>query len=247
MATACVGVTSCFTTFCTTSRRCSDQRVRVPVAKSGLTLKHPPYELDALEPYMSKKSLEFHWGKHHRAYVDNLNKQIEGTEYEKNTLEELVTNSFHRGNPGAVFNNAGQVWNHDFFWESMKPEGGKGPNGELLEKINVDFGSYDEFVRQFKEAALSQFGSGWAWLLLKDKKLAVEKTSNAFNPLIWGHIPLLVIDVWEHAYYLDFQNQRADYVSTFIDNLVNWDAVSARLERAKVFVNWGVQEVPKGF
>ncbi|KAI5075604.1 hypothetical protein GOP47_0009680 [Adiantum capillus-veneris] len=205
------------------------------------------YSLDALEPYMSKQTLEFHWGKHHRAYVDNLNKQIAGTELEGMQLDELYKFSYNNGNPTPYFNNAGQVWNHDFFWQSIKPGGGKKPSGEVLYLLERDFGSFEAFVEALKEAATTQFGSGWAWLVATKTdplnentfgKLMVEKTFNAVNPLIFGRIPLLTIDVWEHAYYLDFQNKRPDYISTFIDELINWDIVTARLERAKAFINF---------
>eukprot|EP00252_Welwitschia_mirabilis_P000249 TRINITY_DN1025_c0_g1_i1.p1 TRINITY_DN1025_c0_g1~~TRINITY_DN1025_c0_g1_i1.p1 ORF type:complete len:246 (-),score=53.59 TRINITY_DN1025_c0_g1_i1:596-1333(-) len=198
-----------------------------------LELKPPPYEFDALEPLMSKRTFEFHWGKHHRAYVDNCNNQIRGTELETMPVVDIIKKSYNNGDPLPVFNNAAQAWNHEFFWESMKPGGGKQPTGEILEMINRDFGSYDEFVKQFKQAAATQFGSGWAWLVLKDKKLAIEKTPNAINPLVWGNTPLLTIDVWEHAYYLDYQNRRPDYIATFVDALISWDSVNARLAAAK--------------
>nr|QDM54629.1 superoxide dismutase [Pteris vittata] len=212
-----------------------------------------PFEMDALEPHMSKQTLEFHWGKHHRAYVDNLNKQIKDTELEGKELEELVKYGYNNGNPTAYFNNAGQAWNHDFFWDSIKPGGGKKPSGELLQLIERDFGSFENFVDEFKQAAATQFGSGWAWLVAKATdplveskfaKLVIEKTPNALNPLILGHIPLLTIDVWEHAYYLDFQNRRPDYISTFINELISWDAVTARLERAKASMNFYDVVVP---
>ncbi|KAH9329703.1 hypothetical protein KI387_001811, partial [Taxus chinensis] len=168
-------------------------------------LKDPPYKLDALEPYMSRRSLEFHWGKHHRGYLDNLNKQIEGTALQGYTLEELIKVTYNSGNPKPAFNNAAQVWNHDFFWECMEPDGGKECTGEIREFIERDFHSYDMFLEELKQASATQFGSGWVWLVVKDNKLAVEKSVNATNPIIWGHIPLLTIDVWEHAYYLDYQ------------------------------------------
>nr|ADR01298.1 iron-superoxide dismutase [Ceratopteris thalictroides] len=212
-----------------------------------------PFEMDALEPYMSKQTLEFHWGKHHRTYVDNLNKQIKGTELEGMQLDELLKHGYNNGNPTAYFNNAGQAWNHDFFWESIKPGGGKKPTGEVLHLIERDFGSFEAFVDEFKQAAATQFGSGWAWLvgmptdpLVENKfgKLAIEKTPNALNPLILGHVPLLTIDVWEHAYYLDYQNRRPDYISTVINELISWEAVTARLERAKATINFYDVVVP---
>ncbi|MQL87374.1 hypothetical protein Taro_019917 [Colocasia esculenta] len=187
---------------------------------------------------MSQRTLEFHWGKHHRGYVDGLNKQIAGTELESLPLENVIVKSYNNGDPLPTFNNSAQIWNHDFFWESMEPGGGGQPTGALLELIERDFGSLQALLDQFKNAALTQFGSGWAWLVYKatekDYKLSVEKTPNAVNPLVWEHnSPLLVVDVWEHAYYLDYQNRRADFVSTFTDKLISWDAVSARLDAAK--------------
>nr|BAO18766.1 chloroplastic Fe-superoxide dismutase [Equisetum arvense] len=211
---------------------------------AAFILNPPPYELDELEPHISKRTLEFHWGKHHRAYVDNLNKQIENTDYERNTLEEIVTITYNNGNPLPPFNNAAQAWNHEFLWESMAPGGGKKPSGEVLELIERDFGSFEDFVCTFKEAATTQFGSGWVWLVVKDSKLAVEKTPNALNPLIWGHFPLLTIDVWEHAYYLDYQNRRPDYITTFINELISWERVLERLERIKAFTNVREPTIP---
>ncbi|CAI9091941.1 OLC1v1027066C3 [Oldenlandia corymbosa var. corymbosa] len=211
------------------------------------------FDKDALEPHMSRETLEYHWGKHHRAYVDNLNKQIAGTELDEMTLEDVILSTYNKGNLLPPFNNAAQAWNHEFFWESMKPGGGGQPSGELLRLIERDFGSFEEFVKEFKAAAATQFGSGWAWLTYKgntldvgnaenpcpsekDKKLVVVKSPNSVNPLVWNHYPLLTVDVWEHAYYLDFQNRRPDYISTFMEKLVSWEAVSSRLEAAKAKV-----------
>ncbi|XP_027934846.1 superoxide dismutase [Fe] 2, chloroplastic isoform X2 [Vigna unguiculata] len=200
---------------------------------------------------MSQETLEYHWGKHHRTYVDNLNRQIDGTDLEEKSLENVVVISYNKGDFLPAFNNAAQAWNHDFFWESMKPGGGGKPSGDLLKLIKRDFGSFENFLDEFKTAASTQFGSGWAWLAYKeskidvgnavnplpsdeDKKLVVVKTPNAVNPLVWNYYhPLLTIDVWEHAYYIDFQNQRPDYISVFMDKLVSWDSVSSRLEQAK--------------
>ncbi|XP_057872740.2 superoxide dismutase [Fe], chloroplastic isoform X1 [Cryptomeria japonica] len=198
-----------------------------------LELKPPPYKFDALEPHMSQQTFEFHWGKHHRAYVDTCNNLIKDTELENCMLEEIIKKTYNNGDPQPAFNSAAQAWNHEFFWECMKPQGGKKPKGEILELIEKDFDSYYEFLKEFKQAAATQFGSGWAWLVLKDDKLAIEKTPNALNPLVWGHVPLLTIDVWEHAYYLDYQNRRPDYISVFMNELVSWDAVTARLVKAK--------------
>ncbi|KAK7278564.1 hypothetical protein RJT34_23596 [Clitoria ternatea] len=225
-----------------------------PKVNAKFELKPPPYPLDALEPIMSQQTLEFHWGKHHRTYVENLKKQVVGTELDGKSLEEIIVASYNKGDILPAFNNAAQVWNHDFFWECMKPGGGGKPSGELLELIERDFGSFEKFLDEFKSAAATQFGSGWAWLAYKaskldvgsaenppssdeDSKLVLLKSPNAVNPLVWsGYYPLLTIDVWEHAYYLDFQNRRPDYISVFMDKLVSWDAVSSRLEEAKVLV-----------
>ena len=182
-----------------------------------------PYAENALEPYISKNTIEFHYGKHHRAYVDNLNKLIAGTEFEHKTLEQIIEETAGKSEYSAVFNNAAQAWNHAFFWNCMMPAGGGEPVGELKEKIVRDFGSYDKFCEDFLNAAVSQFGSGWAWLV-EDKagRLSVMKTGNADNPLAHGLKALMTVDVWEHAYYLDYQNRRADFVKTFITNLIKW-------------------------
>ncbi|XP_021753935.1 superoxide dismutase [Fe], chloroplastic-like [Chenopodium quinoa] len=226
------------------------RRAGAGVVTAKFDLKPPPYPFDALEPHMSKQTFEYHWGKHHRAYVDNLNKQIVGTELDGLPLEEVVRITYNKGDMLPSFNNAAQAWNHEFFWESMKPGGGGKPSGELLAQIEKDFGSFEAFTNEFKTAAATQFGSGWAWLVYKankldvgnavnpkpsedDKKLVVVKSPNAVNPLVWDYYPLLTIDVWEHAYYLDFQNRRPDYISIFMENLVSWDAVNARYEAAK--------------
>ncbi len=187
-----------------------------------------PYATDALEPYMSANTFSFHHAKHHKAYVDNLNKLIAGTEFEGQSLVDIVKSSEGK-NPG-VFNNAAQVWNHTFFWSSMKPNGGGAATGAIADKIVADFGSFDAFVEQFKTAGATQFGSGWAWLVLDaDDKLKVVKTGNAETPFTKGDKPLLTIDVWEHAYYLDYQNLRPKFIETFLTNLVNWDFANANI------------------
>ncbi|XP_028791178.1 superoxide dismutase [Fe], chloroplastic [Neltuma alba] len=208
----------------------STEAAKVPLK---FELKPPPYPLNALEPVMSERTLEFHWGKHHRAYVDNLNKQISGTDLEGKSLEDVIVVSYNEGDTLPTFNNAAQVWNHDFFWECMKPGGGGIPSGDLYHMIDRDFGSFQNFADQFKKAAATQFGSGWAWLIYENEKLKIAQSPNAVNPLVWGSVPLLTIDVWEHAYYLDYQNRRPDYISVFMDQLVSWEAVSCKLERAK--------------
>jgi Fe-Mn family superoxide dismutase len=180
--------------------------------------------MDALEPYISKQTLEFHYGKHHLAYVNNLNKLIVGTEFENASLEEIVLKS-----TGGIFNNGAQVWNHTFYWNCMKPNGGGEPGGALGEAIAKNFGSFADFKEKFSTAAATLFGSGWAWLVRKaDGSLAIVQESNAGNPLRNGDTPLLTCDVWEHAYYIDKQNLRPVYVADFW-NLVDWDAVASRL------------------
>jgi Fe-Mn family superoxide dismutase len=191
-----------------------------------------PYGLDALEPHISRQTLEFHHGKHHAAYVTNLNKAIEGSELEGKSLEEVILAVAGDAGKAGVFNNAAQVWNHSFYWQCMKPGGGGAPSGALGEKISADFGSFDAFKEQFKTAGATQFGSGWAWLVLDGGTLKVTKTANADLPLAHGQKALLTMDVWEHAYYLDYQNRRPDYMTTFLDKLVNWDFVAANLASA---------------
>jgi len=188
-----------------------------------------PYEKNALEPHISLKTLDFHHGKHHKAYVDNANKLIEGTDLSNETLENIIKKTVNDAGKVGVFNNAAQVWNHTFYWQSMKPDGGGLPTGDIAEKINADFGSYDNFVEQLKNAALTQFGSGWAWLVLKNNRLEIMKTSNADTPIAYGVKPLLTVDVWEHAYYLDYQNGRGNYFDVFINKLVNWEFVNSNL------------------
>jgi Fe-Mn family superoxide dismutase len=196
------------------------------------TLPALPYGLDALEPHISRQTLEFHHGKHHAAYVTNLNKLLEGTDLEAKSLEEVILAVAGDASKAGIFNNAAQVWNHTFYWQSIKPGGGGVPTGELAEKIAADFGSFEEFATQFKAAGATQFGSGWAWLVLDGGSLKITKTANADLPLAHGQKALLTMDVWEHAYYLDYQNRRPDYMTTFLDKLVNWDFVAANLAAA---------------
>ncbi|KAK3422020.1 superoxide dismutase [Fe] 3, chloroplastic isoform X2 [Eucalyptus grandis] len=210
-------------------------------------LKSPPYKLDALEPYMSKRLLETHWGEHQRGYVEGLNKELEKNDILYGyTLDELVKVTYNNGSPLPEFNNAAQVWNHDFFWESMQPGGGGMPELGLLQQIEKDFGSFTNFKEKFIEAALSLFGSGWVWLVLKrrEKRLEVVKTSNAVNPIVWDDIPLISLDVWEHAYYQDYKNDRGKYVNAFMNHLVSWHVVTARIIRAEAFVNLGEPKIP---
>ncbi|PON54681.1 Manganese/iron superoxide dismutase [Trema orientale] len=210
-------------------------------------LRTPPYKLDALEPYMSQRTLEVHWGAHHRNYVDGLNKQLEKNEILYGyTLDELVKVTYNNGNPLPEFDNAAQVWNHDFFWESMQPGGGDMPVLGVLEQIEKDFGSFTNFREKFTEAALTLFGSGWVWLVVKrkEKQLQIIKTSNAVTPLVWDDIPIISLDMWEHAYYRDYRNDRAKYVNVFMNNLVSWNMAMARMARAESFVNLGQPKVP---
>jgi len=180
--------------------------------------------MDALDPYISQRTLEFHYGKHHQAYVTNLNKLIVGTEFENASLEDII-----RKASGGIFNNGAQVWNHTFYWQCMKPKGGGEPVGKLLDAINKNFGSYAEFKEKLANAGATLFGSGWAWLVKKaDGSLDITQESNAGNPLKSGLTPLLTIDVWEHAYYLDKQNARPTYIQDFFQ-VVDWDAVAGRL------------------
>ncbi|NLI33490.1 MAG: superoxide dismutase [Deltaproteobacteria bacterium] len=194
-----------------------------------ITLPDLPYPKEALEPHISARTLEFHHGKHHKAYVDNANKLIEGTDLANADLETIIKKSVGDPAKAGLFNNAAQVWNHTFYWNCMKPNGGGPPTGAVLQKINSDLGGYGKFVEEFKNAGVTQFGSGWAWLVLKDGKLQITKTGNADTPLAHGVKPVLVADVWEHAYYLDYQNRRPDYLATFIDKLINWDFVNSCL------------------
>lgn len=191
-----------------------------------------PYAQDALEPYITANTLSFHHGKHHNAYVTNLNNLVKDTDLANKSLEEIIKATAGDASKAGIFNNAAQVWNHSFYWQCMKPGGGGTPTGDLAAKINADFGSFDDFIAALKTAAGTQFGSGWAWLVKDGDTLKVVKTLNAENPMTNGQTPLLTIDVWEHAYYLDYQNRRPDYVQTFLNSLVNWDFVSQQLAAA---------------
>ena len=191
-----------------------------------------PYATDALAPYISKQTLEFHHGKHHRTYVDNVNKLVTGTELAELSLEELVRRTAGDTGKTGLFNNAAQVWNHTFYWRSMRPKGGGKPDTALGALIDKSFGDFDRFKQALATAAITQFGSGWAWLVLDDGALTVVSTANADVPLVRGQTPLLTIDVWEHAYYLDYQNRRADFVAAVIDKLLNWEFANANLARA---------------
>jgi len=194
------------------------------------TLSLLPFEKSSLEPHISAKTLEFHYGKHHQAYVDNLNKLIVGTALEAETLENIILKTSGSTAQAAIFNNAAQIYNHAFFWSSLRPaDATLEPPVELLKLIDDSFGSLDSFFMEFKATALAQFGSGWTWLIKDAEKLKIIKTANAETPLTLGQKPLLVIDVWEHAYYLDYQNRRADYLEAVLKNLLNWEFAASRL------------------
>ena len=195
----------------------------------SFTLPDLPYASNALEPHITAHTLSFHHGKHHQAYVTNLNNLIEGTELTSQTLEEIILAVVGDASKAGIFNNAAQVWNHTFYWSSMKPNGGGEPTGAIAAKIVEDFGSFEAFLKEFKTAGATQFGSGWAWLVLEGGKLKITKTPNADTPMVHGQKALLTVDVWEHAYYLDYQNRRPDYLETFFKHLVNWDFANANL------------------
>jgi superoxide dismutase, Fe-Mn family len=197
----------------------------------AFTLPPLPYPKDALEPYISAKTLDFHHDKHHKAYVETLNKLVEGTPEAGMSLEELIVATHHDDSKTTVFNNAAQVWNHTFLWNCMKKAGGE-PNGEVKKAIDHEFGKYENFAKEFKEAATTQFGSGWAWLVFDAGKLKIIKTSNAVNPIAGGQTALLTCDVWEHAYYLDYQNRRPDFIQAFLEHLINWEFVGQNLAKA---------------
>ncbi len=190
-----------------------------------------PYGKNALAPHISENTINYHYGKHHQAYVTNLNNLISGTDLADKSLEEIIKISANDKTKAGIFNNSAQVWNHTFYWHSMKPNGGGKPTGEVLKQIESDFGSYENFVTEFKNAGATQFGSGWAWLVLDSGKLKVVKTGNAETPLTTSAKPLMTMDVWEHAYYLDFQNARPTYIDTFLNHLVNWDFVNENLKK----------------
>ena len=197
----------------------------------AFTLPDLPYTKDALEPHISSRTLEFHHGKHHNAYVTNLNNLVKGTDLEKESLEGIIQKTTGDASKAGIFNNASQTWNHTFYWHSMKKNGGGKPSTDIAKMIDASFGGFDKFKEELKTAATTQFGSGWAWIVLDKDALKIVKTSNADTPVAHGQKPLLTIDVWEHAYYLDFQNRRPDYIAAFIDNLLNWDFVSQNLKR----------------
>ena len=189
-----------------------------------------PYASDALAPYMSAETLDFHHGKHHQTYVTNLNNLVKDSDMQDASLEDIVIKSSKDASMAGIFNNAGQHWNHILFWQCMKPNGGGAMPSELENRISSDFGSVDQFKEAFVQAGTTQFGSGWAWLAIDNGKLVVTKSANASNPLVEGMKPILGCDVWEHSYYIDYRNKRPDYLKAFLDNLVNWEFVSSHLD-----------------
>jgi Fe-Mn family superoxide dismutase len=193
------------------------------------TLPALPFAMDALAPHMSKETFEYHYAKHHQAYVTNLNNLIKGTDFESKSLEDIVKSA----PAGGVYNNAAQVWNHTFFWNSMKPKGGGKPDGALAKAIDDAFGGLDKFKEEFRKAGAGQFGSGWVWLVKDGDKLKIVSTGNAETPLTGSATPILTCDVWEHAYYLDYQNRRPDFLQAFLDSLVNWEFAAENFEAAK--------------
>lgn len=206
-----------------------DNFSRAAQSGSQFVLAPLPYADNALDPVISANTLSFHYGKHHNTYVTNLNNLVSGTEFAGQSLEDIIKATAGQSDKAGIFNNAAQVWNHMFYWLSLKPNGGSAPTGDLKQKIESAFGSVDECKKEFATAAVTQFGSGWAWLVLDGDKISIAKTSNADSPLTKNIRPLLTIDVWEHAYYLDYQNRRPDYVNAILDKLINWDFAAANL------------------
>jgi Fe-Mn family superoxide dismutase len=191
-----------------------------------------PFAEGALAPVISAQTIGFHYGKHHKAYVDNLNKLVAGPEFEGQSLEAIIKATSGKADKAGIFNNAAQIWNHTFYWNSLKANGGGPARGEVAQKIDAAFGSYDKFKTELANTAVTQFGSGWAWLVAEAGALKLVKTGNAENPMTKGQTPLLTIDVWEHAYYLDYQNRRPDHVNAVIDKLLNWDFAAENLGKA---------------
>ncbi len=193
-----------------------------------------PYAENALEPHISANTISFHYGKHHATYVKKYNDMVAGTPHDDQSIEDVIVATANNPDKVGVFNNGAQAWNHTFYWNSLSPNGGGIPSGEIAEKIDADFGSYEKFKEELANAAATQFGSGWAWLVLDKGLLKVVKTANAQTPLTNGMFPILTIDVWEHAYYLDYQNRRPDYISAVIDELLNWTFASKNFLDAQV-------------
>jgi Fe-Mn family superoxide dismutase len=191
-----------------------------------------PYGAADLDPYVSSRTVDFHYGKHHRTYVDNTNKLIADSPLAELELEELIRQSAGHPERAGIFNNAAQVWNHTFYWNSMRPKGGGTPSGDLKARVEQAFGSFEAFSKEFATQATTLFGSGWCWLVAEGGTIKIVRTSNADTPIVRGQLPLLTVDVWEHAYYLDFQNRRADYVAQWLSSLANWEFAAGNLARA---------------
>jgi Fe-Mn family superoxide dismutase len=206
--------------------------IKPALAAEPFKLPPLPYSHTALEPYISQKTITFHYGKHHQGYVNKLNNYVKNTPFAQMSLEDIIKKTARKPEQKAFFNNSAQTWNHTFYWNSMKPKGGGKPYGTIGKMIESSFGSFTSFKEEFANAAATQFGSGWAWLVMDQKILKVVKTSNADTPLAHDHIPLLTIDVWEHAYYLDYQNRRRDYINAYLEYLVNWDFAEKNLTRS---------------
>ena len=196
-----------------------------------------PYANDALAPYMSAETLDFHHGKHHQTYVTNLNNLLKDHELQSSSLEDIVVKTSKDASMAGIFNNAGQHWNHILFWQCMKPNGGGSIPSELEGRLNSDFGSVEQFKEAFIQAGTTQFGSGWAWLAIDNGKLVVTKSPNASNPLVDGMKPILGCDVWEHSYYIDYRNKRPDYLKAFLDSLVNWEFVASQLDLSLIHIS----------
>ncbi len=197
----------------------------------SFTLSKLPYDYNSLEPHISSKTIELHHGKHHQGYVDKLNKFIEGSEYEDKDLEEIIIKSSKNPSDFNVFNNAGQVWNHDFFWKSLSPQGGGEPDNEVMEYIKTAFDDLENFKQEFIEKSMSHFGSGWVFLILEDDKIKITTKSNGDNPIVYNQKPLLSFDIWEHSYYLDYQNEKKRYFEAFLDNLINWEFIKENIKK----------------
>ena len=221
------------TTYNEVSSPHGEKAARDGPAAAPFSLPRLPYAEDALAPVISARTLQFHYGKHHRTYVDTLNQLIAGTDLADQPLEAIVRSTAGKADKSKIFNNAAQAWNHAFYWRCLKPGGGGDPAGSLRDQITGAFGSVDKFRKEFSEAAVAQFGSGWAWLVADGGKLKVVKTSNADVPFVSGQTPLLTLDVWEHAYYLDYQNRRADHVEALIGKLLNWEFAAENLGKVR--------------
>jgi len=210
---------------------CRDEADSYALEGSGTGIQLPalPYDSGALAPYISEETISFHYGKHHQGYVNKTNAMIAGTEFEESSLEEIIRGTAGQSDRSGLFNNAAQVFNHSFYWRSMKPGGGGEPSGRIAERIKNSFGDYGKFAEAFTQAAATRFGSGWAWLVQDGDTLKVMQTANADTPIAQGLKPLITIDVWEHAYYLDYQNRRSDYIKAFVDSLLNWDFAEQNL------------------